>query len=68
MALLSRKKIVLDFSTSPEILEKIQAIRKKARITMTIRMTAAKKLEIEIRGSKDSIQEAMTKIREILAS
>jgi hypothetical protein len=68
MALLSRKKIVIDFSTSPEILEKIQAIRKKARITMTIRMTAAKKLEIEIRGSKDSIQEAMAKIREILSS
>jgi hypothetical protein len=68
MALLSRKKIVLDFSTSPEILEMIQQIKKKVRITMTIRMTASRKLEIEIRGSKEAIQDALTRIRAILSS
>jgi hypothetical protein len=68
MALLSRKKIVLDFSTSPEILEMIQQIKKKVRITMTIRMTASRKLEIEIRGSKEAIQNASTRIRAILSS
>ncbi len=68
MALLSRKKIVLDFSTSPEILEMIQQIKKKVRITMTIRMTAARKIEIEIRGSKDSIRDALTRIRAILSA
>ncbi len=68
MALLSRKKIVLDFSTSPETLEMIQQIKKKVRITMTIRMTASRKIEIEIRGSKDSIQDALTRIRSILSA
>nr|MDO8083608.1 hypothetical protein [Candidatus Sigynarchaeum springense] len=68
MALLSRKKIVLDFSTSPEILEKIQQIKKKVRITMTLQMTAAKKIEIEIRGSKEAIQDALGRIKAILSS
>ncbi|MBN2150880.1 MAG: hypothetical protein JW839_05530 [Candidatus Lokiarchaeota archaeon] len=68
MALLSRKKIVLDFSTDPAILEKIQQIKKKVRITMTIHMTAAKKIEIEIRGSKESIRDALARIRAILSA
>jgi len=68
VALLSRKKIVLDFSTSPEILEKIQQIKKKVRITMTLQMTAAKKIEIEIRGSKEAIQDALGRIKAILSS
>ena len=45
----------------------IQQIQKKVRITMTIRMTAARKIEIEIRGSKDSIQSALSRIRAILS-
>lgn len=67
MANLSRKKIVLDFSTSPEILEMIQQIKKKVHVTMTIRMSASKKIEIEIRGSKQSIQDALSRIRSILS-
>nr|MDO8114725.1 hypothetical protein [Candidatus Sigynarchaeota archaeon] len=68
MALLSRKKLYLDFSTSPEILTRIEQIKKKVRCTMLIKMTPSKKLEIEIRGSKIAIQEAIAKIKEILGS
>ena len=46
----------------------LQQIKKKVRITMTIRMTASRKIEIEIRGSKDSIQVALTRIRAILSA
>lgn len=59
---------MLDFSTDPAILEKIQQIKKKVRITMTIHMTAAKKIEIEIRGSKESIRDALARIRAILSA
>ena len=68
MALLSRKKLYLDFSTSPESLAQIEQIKKKIKVTATMKMTAAKKLEIELRGSKEAIQEAITKIKEIISS
>ncbi|NMC06013.1 MAG: hypothetical protein GYA24_12430, partial [Candidatus Lokiarchaeota archaeon] len=54
-------------ATSPEILEMIQQIKKKVHVTMTIRMSASKKIEIEIRGSKQSIQDALSRIRSILS-
>lgn len=68
MALLSRKKLYLDFSTSPESLAQIEQIKKKIKITATMKMKAGKKLEIELRGSKEAIQEAITKIKEIISS
>ncbi|HME51290.1 MAG TPA: hypothetical protein VKM55_03675 [Candidatus Lokiarchaeia archaeon] len=68
MALLSRKKLYLDFSTSPESLAQIEQIKKKIKVTATMKMKAGKKMEIELRGTKEAIQEAMTMIRQILAS
>lgn len=68
MALLSRKKLYLDFSTSPESLAQIEQIKKKLKVSVTMKMTAAKKLEIELRGTKEAIQEAITKIKEIISS
>jgi len=68
VALLSRKKLYLDFSTSPESLAQIEQIKKKIKVTATMKMKAGKKMEIELRGTKEAIQEAMTMIRQILAS
>jgi len=68
VALLSRKKLYLDFSTSPESLAQIEQIKKKLKVSVTMKMTAAKKLEIELRGTKEAIQEAITKIKEIISS
>jgi len=68
VALLSRKKLYLDFSTSPEFLGQLEQIKRKIKVTATMKMTAGKKLEIELRGSKEAIQEAITKIKEIISS
>jgi hypothetical protein len=68
VALLSRKKLYLDFSSSPESLAQIEQIKKKIKVSVTMNMTAARKLEIELRGTKEAIQEAITKIKEIISA
>jgi hypothetical protein len=68
MARIGRKIIVLDFGTAPEILDRIDQIKKKVRINMQMRMQASGKLEIEISGSKEEIALALNKIRDILST
>jgi len=68
MARIGRKTIVLDFGTEPEILDRIDQIKKKVRINMQMRMQASGKLEIEISGSKEEIALALNKIRDILST
>ena len=66
MARLGRKKLYIDFSRSPEIIKMIEDIKKKIKVTMVIKMTSHGKLEIDIRGSKDDINSAIGKIKEII--
>ncbi|MHA1368423.1 MAG: hypothetical protein ACTSWN_07200 [Promethearchaeota archaeon] len=66
MARLGRKKIYLDFDTSESTLKQIQEIKKKIKVTMVMRMKRMGKLEIDVRGSKEDVQNAIMKIKEII--
>ena len=68
MANLGRKKIFLDFSTSPDLLNKIDEIKKKVRVTMIMKTMSHGKMEIDIRGSKEDIEKALDRIKSILRS
>lgn len=69
MGNVGRKKLYLDFDTDPHSLKQIEEIKKKlsGKISMVIKLKGDK-LEIDIRGSKLSIQEAILKIKEIMRS
>lgn len=66
MANLGRKKIFLDFDTDPGMLQKIDEIKKKVRVTMVMKTTSHGKMEIDIRGPKDDIEKAIDRIKSIM--
>ncbi|MFX0098051.1 MAG: DUF2067 family protein [Candidatus Hodarchaeota archaeon] len=69
MGNVGRKKLYLNFDTDPESLKQIEEIKKKlsGKISMVIKLKNDK-LEIDMRGSKLNIQEAILKIKEIIKS
>ncbi|MHA1681118.1 MAG: hypothetical protein ACTSUE_08925 [Promethearchaeota archaeon] len=68
MARLGRKKIIIPFDTSPDLLQKIEAIKKKVKIKMVMQMHRKDSLEIDVRGSKEDVQSAIERIKTIMKS
>ena len=68
MGNVGRKKLYLNFDTNPESLKQIGEIKKKiTKVKMIIRLKRDK-LEIDLRGSKEDVQESIAKIKEIIRS
>ena len=67
MGNVGRKKLYVAFDTSPDGLKQIEEIKKKIKVSMVIRLKRDK-LEIDLRGSKADVKDALFKIKEILRS
>ncbi len=66
MANLGRKKLYLDVGTNPENMAFLEDFKKKIKISMIVKMSSPGKLEIDLRGSKEDIQNAIIKIKDFL--